>query len=24
MNLIKQLEQEQFDKLAAGKDIPEF
>ncbi len=24
MNLIKQLEQEQFDKLSAGKDIPEF
>ena len=24
MNLIKQLEQEQFDKLAATKDIPEF
>ena len=24
MNLIKQLEQEQFDKLSAGKEIPEF
>ena len=24
MNLIKQLEQEQFDKLSAGKDIPDF
>ena len=24
MNLIKQLEQEQFDKLAATNDIPEF
>jgi len=24
MNLIKQLEQEQFDKLSAGKAIPEF
>ena len=24
MNLIKQLEQEQFDKLSAGKVIPEF
>src|SRR5262250_3763182 len=24
MNLIKQLEKEQFDKLSAGKEIPEF
>src|SRR5438105_735270 len=24
MNLIQQLEKEQFDKLAAGKDIPDF
>src|SRR5438445_12473841 len=24
MNLIQQLEKEQFDKLSAGKDIPEF
>src|SRR4030081_2799113 len=24
MNLIQQLEKEQFDKLAAGKEIPEF
>ena len=24
MNLIKQLEKEQFDKLAAGKEIPDF
>ena len=24
MNLIKQLEQEQFDKLSAGKEIPDF
>ena len=24
MNLIQQLEKEQYDKLAAGKDIPDF
>ena len=24
MNIIQQLEKEQFDKLSAGKDIPEF
>src|SRR5260370_37885281 len=24
MNLIQQLEKEQFDKLSAGKEIPEF
>jgi large subunit ribosomal protein L19 len=24
MNLIQQLEKEQFDKLASGKDIPDF
>ena len=24
MNLIQQLEKEQFDKLSAGKDIPQF
>src|SRR5256885_13499275 len=24
MNLIQQLEKEQFDKLAAGRDIPDF
>jgi large subunit ribosomal protein L19 len=24
MNLIKQLEKEQYDKLAAGKEIPDF
>ena len=24
MNLIKQLEKEQFDKLSAGKEIPDF
>ena len=24
MNIIQQLEKEQFDKLAAGKDIPDF
>ena len=24
MNLIQQLEKEQFDKLSAGKDIPDF
>ena len=24
MNIIQQLEKEQFDKLAAGKEIPEF
>ena len=24
MNLIQQLEKEQFDKLAAGKEIPDF